>query len=467
MGTFTIIQPRASADLYLSPSANGCNIDLTPVGEAANWECVDDDRITPDEDATYVYSSSPTDLEYDLYELPNHTTETGVINYTQVFARARSSPLSQHEDGIYKILATENACGDIYKSNDINLTTSYSTHNTVWAVNPRTATTWTWADIDNLQIGLECNSPEVNNVVEILTLRPTAAGDVTQLIPAGDAPNWKCVDDVTKDDMTTVVKTIYGVYPGYDTTFYDLYNLTNHTTETGSISKIVVFAWVYAYDSRNGQAVTAIKIGGNTYYGTNPEQNNYCWKLISTEYALNPDTSAAWTWTNIDDLQGGVRLVEPYEIDGYDVCTQVYVAVYHTEQISPQIRTTQCYAKINYTPPDTECTLSKPEEISVNHSMNIKMLNFWNGTREVYSLNRSGKSMVLTGSEYQSDTCDSACPCEHITCMRDMGKDGSTITISGLRSLFNGDFKIRSFGWKHISEKPEYYEWILELEYND
>jgi len=51
--------------------------------------------------------------------------------------------------------------------------------------------------------------------------------------------------------------------------------------------------------------------------------------------------------------------------------------------------------------------------------------------------------------------------------MKEMGKDGSKITISGLRSLFNGEFKIRSFGWKHISKKPELYEWILELEYDD
>jgi len=122
---------------------------------------------------------------------------------------------------------------------------------------------------------------------------------------------------------------------------------------------------------------------------------------------------------------------------------------------------------VNYTPPSGSCTPNKPEHISVDHTENIKMLNFWDGSREVYGLNRSGKSMVLVGSEYQSDTCDSTCPCEHITCMREMGKDGSIITISGLRSLFNGEFRIRSFGWKHISKKPEYYEWILELEYAD
>lgn len=463
MATFTLTQSRESADLYLYPDANGCNIDLTPIGAARNWDCVNDSRNTPDDDDTYVYSSS-TILQYDLYGLPNHTTESGTINYVQVFNRAKSNNLAQHNDGIYKIILTDNACADIYKSNDINLTTSYQTQNQVWETNPRTTATWTWADIDNLQIGIECDSPEVDNVPQILTIRPNAIGDVTQLTPAGDTPNWKCVDEETKDDMATVVR-IPGTYlePSSE---YDLYNLTNYTTETGTISKIVVFAWVWLY--RLSETKTVIKTNGSTHYAIRTPAADTRWYLISTEYALNPTTSFAWTWNDINDLQAGIFLTSPYSTpENSNVCTQVYVAVHYSNKISPEIRTTQCYAKVNYVPTDTECVLNKPENISVNHSMNIKMLNFWNGTREVYSLNRSGKSMVLTGSEYQSDTCDAECPCEHIACIKEMGKDGSTITVSGLRSLFNGEFKIRSFGWKHISEKPEYYEWILELEYDD
>jgi hypothetical protein len=115
--------------------------------------------------------------------------------------------------------------------------------------------------------------------------------------------------------------------------------------------------------------------------------------------------------------------------------------------------------KVNYTPDASTCSLSRPEEISTNHSRNIKMLNFWNGTREVYDVNRSGKSMVLTGGEVYAGSCDT------ILCIRNMGRDGNIVTISELAlTYFNGDYRITSFGWRKISEKPERYKWILELE---
>ncbi|GAG19686.1 unnamed protein product, partial [marine sediment metagenome] len=43
--------------------------------------------------------------------------------------------------------------------------------------------------------------------------------------------------------------------------------------------------------------------------------------------------------------------------------------------------------------------------------------------------------------------------------------DGADITISGLsNSLWNGVYKIRSFGWKKVSDNPLCYDWILDLE---
>ena len=71
MGTFTIAQIKPSADLFLYPNADGCNIDFTPVGATNNWECVDDNRIIPDEDATYNYSAS-VNLKHDLYRANDH-----------------------------------------------------------------------------------------------------------------------------------------------------------------------------------------------------------------------------------------------------------------------------------------------------------------------------------------------------------------------------------------------------------
>ena len=143
----------------------------------------------------------------------------------------------------------------------------------------------------------------------------------------------------------------------------------------------------------------------------------------------------------------------------YATCSRCYIVIGATTNISPEIKTCQTYLQVNYSPDDTTCSLTRPEEISTNHSRNIKMLNFWNGTREVYDVNRSGKSMVLTGGEYGTGSCDT------ILCIRNMARDGNVITISELApTYFNGDFRITSFGWNKISEKPERYKWMLELE---
>jgi len=437
------------------PNADGCNIDFTPVGEANNWECVDDPVATPDEDVTYVHSTI-TDLQYDLYELPDHTTEDDVdntINYVQVYARAKSHEHAQHEDGIFKIILTDNDCVDIYKSSDKELTTDYATYDNTWTENPRTSTSWTWADVDNLQVGEECTSPivAVENAVPV-TFRPNAAGDVTQLNPSPAVANYLNVDEAVKDDLTTTVRA----YTDDEGTLYDLYNLPNHTTETEPITRIVVYAWVYTNDTKSGEAETVIKIGGNTYYGDNPHQAKTIWVLISTEYLLNPDTDAEWTWDNIDDLQIGVLLNEPEAPDSYNYCTQVYVEVYYNEDVSPEIRTTQVYAKVNYS---THCTLTAPEEVSDDHSQNVKMLNLWNGERIVFGLSRSKWGLVLTGREWYSGACD------RIICVRNLGLDNLPITINGLNNInWDGDWRILSFGWKIITECPEHIEWILELE---
>lgn len=43
----------------------------------------------------------------------------------------------------------------------------------------------------------------------VATLRPNGAGDQTEFRALGDHPNWKCVDDVTPDDMTTCSNSTY------------------------------------------------------------------------------------------------------------------------------------------------------------------------------------------------------------------------------------------------------------------
>ena len=473
MGTFTLAQSKNNVSIFIYPNGDlaGC-IDFTPVGDSDNYKCIDEIKNIPDGDTTHV-SWNDVNSGIDMYELPNDTDFTGTINYVQVFARAKAHQFSQDPSGVFKILCSPNSlCGTIFKSDNRNLGTSYQTYTSVWTLNPSTATDWTLNDIRNLSIGIEASSPTRSGVIGEDTYIGNAAGSANEnnywssTFPpqsgAGTPNNFHYVKALTVNGINCT---------SLHSRWLDLYNIPNHKTEPiNNYAKVTV--WAYCGNSANyanpldpkNTIQLACKSGGTIYYGTETEvSESNTW--YSKEWTINP-AGGSWNDASIDNLEIGIRL---YRRDNganstSPECMLLHAKVEYSLDINPEIRTTQCFAKINYTPPSDSCTLNKPEKISVNHSENIKMLNFWDGTRDVYGLNRSGKSMILTGSEYQSDTCDKLCPCEHIACVRAMGKDGSTIAISGLRSLFNGSYKIRSFGWKHMSECPEHYEWILELE---
>jgi len=127
----------------------------------------------------------------------------------------------------------------------------------------------------------------------ILTLRPNAAGDVTELDPTAGS-NWQNVDEVVADEGTTVVGSW-----SY-TLIRDLYNLPNHTSEQEVINSVTVYA-----RCGSGNAIkTIIKTGGTEYFGIENEPPT--WTTYSTIYNTNPNTGAAFTWTDIDNLQIGV-----------------------------------------------------------------------------------------------------------------------------------------------------------------
>ena len=453
MGEFTITQTRTGNNLYIYPDGDltGCT-DWSTFGDAPNWKCVDEDRHNPDDDTTYVYNV--TDSKVDLYTLPNQSV-TGTINYVQVYSRAKSNEYTQAQTGVYHILvAPAGVCTDYYESDDINLVTSYKTYNNVWTENPKTSVAWVWADIDLLCIGQRATSPEYGTE-KTLTLRPNAVGTQTQLTAFGVANNWDCVNETTPDDDTT-----YVYMSGSGGYLYDTYNCPNHTTENGSINKVVLYSYSKTITSGGGIR-SRMYISGNGYtaappfvYSTTGNYVYYAWSYINSS-----DTGIAWTWGEIDSLEIGIG----HQTDlpgGEGRTTQNYAIVYYTQFSSPQIRCTQSYCRVNYDTSAT-CTVDKPETISTNHARNVKMLNFWSGDREVYDLNRSGKSMVMNGIFYEN-------ACTDLSCLRDMALNGNTITISNLgQTCYEGDYRIRSVGWEEISKTPEVFRWILELEAAD
>jgi hypothetical protein len=260
------------------------------------------------------------------------------------------------------------------------------------------------------------------------------------------------------------------IYSFSGSEFKELAIVNNGTTPKyldDNITSVTVIAKMgkdpSAPDQADIRGCFTIKTGGvefNTsanYYTLESKQRYYAYT-----YLENPNTSAAWTLAEVQALQAGIGLYGTGT--KYATCSRCYIVVGAGTNVSPEIQTCQTYIKVNYSPDDIICWMPKPKEISTNHTRNIKMLNFWNGEREVYDVNRSGKSMVLTGgiTNGNPDVTDA---CTQIICVRDMARDGTVVTISGLNPVyFNGSYRINSFGWNKISEKPENYKWILELE---
>jgi len=112
-----------------------------------HWDKVDE--AVSDNDTTYVQSNS-IGWEEDLYNAANTTVGSGTINYVKVYMVARSlNPLDQ--TSAYVHIKTN---GAEYDGTEERVTTSYATYSYQWNTNPSTNTTWTWDEIDALQIGV-------------------------------------------------------------------------------------------------------------------------------------------------------------------------------------------------------------------------------------------------------------------------------------------------------------------------
>ena len=143
-----ILNPNAPGDVTTIP-------DLTPGAGEANWEDVDD-WPAPDEGTTTVSDTcAPVNSfsSYDLYAIPNHTIETGVINWVKVHARCQvffgAAPGDAYTYTKIKTIGVE------YNGAQ-NRDLAWATRNTQYNNHPAGGA-WTWAQIDALQPGVGLN----------------------------------------------------------------------------------------------------------------------------------------------------------------------------------------------------------------------------------------------------------------------------------------------------------------------
>lgn len=457
--SFTITQTPLANNLILYPNAADSMTHMLPIGAAANYLCVDEDYDIPDEDTTYVYTKS-TSVVTDVYRLPNHTSETGTINYVKVYARTKSNLYTQGGAGIFKILASTSAL--TYYSSDINLSTDYTTYNNIWLLNPETSLAWTWADIDNLKIGIAASSPSLTGRSGTLTLRPNAHGRYTNLEKyPNDTYNYDKVNDDVPDDAATYVYCALGITDWYTDT-YEIENVSFVTTGV-DINSVKIYQRVKGGNVNSGwhsHARSVLSTGHYLYYGTDRDITTtpQSWQDYSDTWTSNPSTLAAWNWTDINNLEIGISLKSYYAY-----CTQLYAYIsYDLDNYSPEIRTTQCYAVVNYAASSTTCFLSKPHSYTYSNSRQVNKFNTWSGERKVYDVTRTSKMLVMMGIEYPRP--DSVVTTT-LNCVRAMKDNGTYITITGTGdTLVDTTWMIQDFSFAKNESNPYIYDWVLTLE---
>ncbi len=154
-----------------------------------------------------------------------------------------------------------------------------------------------------------------------ITLRPDGAGSITNLTKSGCSNNFECVYDIVADEDATYVIRATNSYAS------DVYSMEDSSVGAGTIDSITVFCRARKTQT-NGNIISTLYVNGTEYNGTT-QALTASYVDYSDVWTTNPNTSSAWTWTDINNLQAGVRLRgQNSNFPGY--CTQVWLVVAYT-----------------------------------------------------------------------------------------------------------------------------------------
>jgi hypothetical protein len=138
--------------------------------------------------------------------------------------------------------------------------------------------------------------------VKIVGLRPIGPGSSTQWTPSIGA-NWQCVDEAPISEADYVASDIAGALD-----LYDLASLPDGVCSNVSFLGLKVFNGV----SRAGLTVSYIQNvmrtnSANTY--SSIYNVSSVMQVQSVLWDLNPITGTTWTYTDINALESGVKLI--------------------------------------------------------------------------------------------------------------------------------------------------------------
>lgn len=134
----------------------------------------------------------------------------------------------------------------------------------------------------------------------IETLRPD--GDTAQIdfTPDSGVTNWTQIDDATQDGDSTYVES---AIPGDQ----DLYTTSDITGAPITFKAIQLVTYARKTDAGPGSISTVISEGTTITVNT-PQVVVTSFTFLNDIHEINPDTSAAWTQTEIDGMEIGIEV---------------------------------------------------------------------------------------------------------------------------------------------------------------
>lgn len=148
----------------------------------------------------------------------------------------------------------------------------------------------------------------------VTTLRPNAAG--TTMGWNAEGGDYTRVDEASSDGDTT---RLYTPTANAVATF----NLDASGLSGVTITAVKVYINTRGLDPISNVVQLAVRTGGTDYFSSSKTYNNTSYHLESATWTLNPNTGVAWTISDVDAMEAGMK-----HISGGGQCvTQVYVEV--------------------------------------------------------------------------------------------------------------------------------------------
>ncbi len=123
------------------PTGDGTTTAWTPSSGSDHYAMVDDPIGTPDDDTTYLETSSTNQKE--LFTFTAFDINSSSIDKVTVFIRARDT--GANTNMIAELLRVN---GTDYNASPVPAPLTYTNHTNDWLTNPDTAAAWTEADVE-------------------------------------------------------------------------------------------------------------------------------------------------------------------------------------------------------------------------------------------------------------------------------------------------------------------------------